>query len=87
RNDVSEASTSSTTTVGLGTWHELQVRIRINGATGQSEVWYDGASVAALAKTFDLGTAPVGRIQLGDNAGASYDVAFDNVEVNTQFIQ
>lgn len=87
RNDVARSSTSSTSTVGLGAWHELQVRIRINGASGQSEVWYDGAPVAALAKTFDLGTAPVGRIQLGDNAGAPYDVVFDNVEVNTQFIE
>ena len=86
RNDVAGLSTSSTTTVGLGTWHELQVRIRINGATGQSEVWYDGASVAALAKTFDLGTVPVGRIQLGDNAAATYDIAFDNVELSTQFL-
>lgn len=88
RNDVASISTVSTTTVAFGTWHELQVRIRINGATGQTEVWYDGASIAALAKTFDLGTAPIGRIQLGDNAAAaSYDTAFDNVEVNTQFIQ
>jgi len=87
RNDVAKTSTTSTTTVGLGSWHELQVRIRINGATGQSEVWYDGAPVATLARTFDLGTAPVGRIQLGDNAGAPSDVAFDNVEVNTQFIE
>ena len=87
RNDVISASTSSSTSVTWGTWHDLQVRVRINGTSGESEVWYDGARIDALSRTFNLGTTPIGRIQLGDNASGTHDIVFDNVEVGTQFIQ
>ena len=85
RNDVTPGSTSSTTTIALGTWHDLQVRIdqrRHRSERGPARP----ASTAALAKTFDLGNTAVGRIQIGDNAAATYDIAFDNVELSTQFL-
>jgi fibronectin type 3 domain-containing protein len=58
----------------------------MTGTSGAIEVWLDGARVDELALTTNLGTAPIGRIQLGDNAGGSYDVALDDVELDTQFI-
>ena len=53
----------------------------------QAEVWLDGTRVDALSKPEAFGTNPVGRIQLGENAaGASFDVAYDNITLDTQLI-
>jgi chitodextrinase len=87
RNDIAGASTTSSTTVTTGVWHEVQVRVRINGASSQSETWFDGVRIAALSKTENFGTSPIGRIQIGENAtGRTYDVAIDDVVANTSFI-
>lgn len=87
RNDIAGASTTSMTTIGPGAWHDIQLRVKIAGASSETQVWLDGALVGALTKTHDLGTAPVGRVQLGENSsGRTYDVAFDDVGVNTAFI-
>jgi chitodextrinase len=54
---------------------------------GQAEVWYDGNRIESLSKTESLGTTPIGRIQLGENSsGRTFDVAFDDVVVDTAFI-
>ena len=87
RNDAAGVTTFSTTSVTRGAWHELQIHALINGASGQIEVWLDGSRIGTLSKTDGLGTTPIGRIQLGENlSGISYDVAFDNVLVDTRFI-
>jgi acid phosphatase type 7 len=87
RNDVVAVSTFSTTPVSKGAWHELQVRVLINGSAGQAEFWLDGNRVDTLSQTEAFGTNPIGRIQLGENAsGANFDVAYDNVTLDTQFI-
>jgi acid phosphatase type 7 len=85
RNDVSAVSTSSQTVVSRGVWHTIKMHVIIGGAAGSlTEVWLDGARVAALTTGNSLGTTPVGRVQLGENStGRTYDVAFDNVEVTT----
>ena len=87
RNDVAGVSISSTTTVSTGAWHDVQVRVRVDGASSQTETWFDGARVDALSRSDSLGTTPIGRIQLGENStGRTYDVAFDTVLVDTSFI-
>jgi hypothetical protein len=87
RNDVAGVSTNTTTAVDPGVWHELQIRVRIDGTSGQTETWLDGVRVAALSKTESLGTSPVGRLQLGDtSSGRTYDVAFDEVAAATSSI-
>jgi Big-like domain-containing protein/calcineurin-like phosphoesterase family protein/fibronectin type III domain protein len=87
RNDFAATSTTSTTNVTAGVWHDVQIRARIDGAAGQTEVWFDGVRIDALSKTEALGTTQIGRVQLGDNStGRIYDVALDNVAVNTSFI-
>ncbi len=87
RNDVTAVTTTSTTTVASGMWHELQVHVLINGTAGGTEVWLDGTRIDALSKTENLGTTPVGRIQLGDSSsGRTFDVALDQVALSTQFI-
>jgi hypothetical protein len=87
RNDVTDENIQSTTLVSHRVWHDLQVHIRIDGATSQIEVWLDGQRVDALSRTTQLGTTRIDRIQLGDNApGRAYDIAFDDVVVDTKFI-
>jgi parallel beta-helix repeat protein len=87
RNDVSGASTTSTTTVTQGTWHTVQVHISINGAAGQTEVWIDGTRVNALSNTESLGTNPIRRLELGTSAtNQTYDVVFDDVGYDRDFI-
>jgi hypothetical protein len=87
RNDVTDKSVISPTSVSRNEWHELQVHVRVAGATSATEVWFDGSKVDSLSKTEALGVAAIGRIQLGDNAsGRSYDVAFDEIKVDTSFI-
>jgi chitodextrinase len=87
RNEIAALSTTSSTTITAGTWHEVQIRARINGASGESETWFDGVRIAALSKTENFGTNPIGRIQLGENAPSrNYDIAFDDVVAHTSFI-
>jgi hypothetical protein len=63
------------------------VRVFINGSSGQIETWLDGIRISALSKTEPLNTTPVRRIQVGENStGRTYDIAFDNIAVNTSFI-
>jgi hypothetical protein len=87
RNDVANLNVASTTTVTKGVWHQLQVRIVIDGALGQSEVWLDGVRIDALSVTQDFGTNPVGYIQLGESSSLRmFDIALDRVAVDTEFI-
>ena len=87
RNEVAALSTSSSTPVTTGVWHEVQVRVRINGASGESETWFDGVRIATLSKTENFGMTPLGRVQIGENSsGKTYDVAIDEVVANTSFI-
>lgn len=87
RNDAAGITTTSTTNVNSGVWHDVQIRALVNGASGEIQVWLDGVPIAALNKTETLGTTPIGRIQLGDNStGRIYDVALDNIQVSSSLI-
>jgi hypothetical protein len=87
RNDVTGVSTTSSTTVTQGVWHELQTRVLVNGATGQTEVWLDGTRIADLSKIENLGNTQIGLIQLGETStGRTYDIVLDRVALSTRFI-
>jgi hypothetical protein len=62
RNEVAGISSNSTTQMATGVWHELQVRVRINGSTGETETWLDGVRIDALSKTESLGNSTIGRL-------------------------
>jgi hypothetical protein len=49
-------------------------------------VWLDGTPVGALSLTLDLGTTPIGKVQIGEvnTAGRVYNVVFDDVGFDTQ---
>jgi chitodextrinase len=85
RNDAAGVSTTSQAVVTRGAWHSVEMHVVVGGASGSlTEVSLDGVPVDALTTTNTLGTAAVGRVQLGENStGRTYDVAFDDVAVTT----
>jgi hypothetical protein len=83
RNDIAATSTTSTTAVTSGAWHELDVHVTI-GAAGAIDLVLDGSRVGGFPKTDNFGTNQVGKIQVGDNStGRNFDVASDEVVVDT----
>lgn len=85
RNDVTSKSTTSSTVVRKDEWHAIQVRVRVDGAASQVEVWLDGEHVDSLSQTVALGTTELGMIQLGDKAeNRAFDVVFDDIRVDAQ---
>jgi chitodextrinase len=88
RNDVTGVATTSTTTVSRNAWHTAQVHLTINGTSSSTEVWLDGNAVADLTLAgINLGTNPIGRLELGDPTTArTFDVALDEVAYDRDFI-
>ena len=85
RNDTTAATVASNQIVSHDTWHDLQVHALVNGASSQVEVWLDGALV--ITTTQSLGSAPIGRLELGDpGTSRVFDIAFDDVIADTAFI-
>lgn len=86
-NYVASSTSASTVSVSPWVWHELQIRVKIDGVASEVEVWLDGVRSAELSRVDSLGTAPIGRVQIGDSsAGRTYDVLFDDIAVGTGFI-
>ena len=84
KSDSVATGTLSTTSVSFGAWHTLEMHFTINGASGSTEVWLDGAPVAALSMTVNIGTTAIGKIQIGEvNASGTWDVVYDDVAFNT----
>jgi hypothetical protein len=84
RNDAGGVS-SVGPVMSTGAWHSVELHLIVNGTSSTTEVWLDGTIVAALSsQSANLGTAPIGQIQLGENqTDRSYDVAFDDLVVQT----
>jgi hypothetical protein len=84
RNDVNSSTRTSSTLVGSG-WHALTLHVVVNGTASTTEVWLDGVPVSDLAMTTNLGSTPIGRLQIGEvNTGRTYRVLFDDVVFDTQ---
>ena len=74
----------SSATLPSGVWTEVEVRTVV-GAAGSVQLWVNGASV--LSRSDNTGTAPIAKIQIGDNAkGRTYDVRFDDVVAAPSFV-
>jgi hypothetical protein len=75
---------TSTTSVVKSTWNELELRSAINGGAGETEVWFNGQRIDALARSVNLGTAQIARVEIGDTATTrTFDIAVDDVLVST----
>jgi hypothetical protein len=82
RNGVAGVNRTSTTAPTMGVWHELSVLTFVNGATGRVTVKIDGVTVPGLDLVENIGTEPIDRITLGDEASADvYSTAYDNLVV------
>lgn len=90
RDQVSKRSTQTKTAVGPGTsWHRLTVHVNTD-PTGSDHivVWLDGTRLDRLSKHLDLGTQPVGTVQVGDNVqDRTYAVTYDDVKMDGNRIQ
>lgn len=77
----SSTSKVSTRTVALGAWAEVELRVVVNGASSTTEVRLNGDLVPELSLTgLNLGTSPVGILQLGELSTArTYHIFFDDV--------
>ena len=86
RNDIAAATTTSSTVVAPGGWHQLELHTLVNGTASVIEVWLDGVRVDSLSSsTANLGTTPIGKVQIGEvQAGRTYNVATDDVAFGTQ---
>jgi hypothetical protein len=84
RNDVAATSVTGPL-VSLGSWHSVEFHVAVNGASSIIEVWLDGSPVSVLTtQTASLGSSLIAQLQLGENqTGRSYDIAFDDVVVQT----
>jgi hypothetical protein len=84
RNDAGAVSTTGPL-FSAGSWHSVELHLVVNGGASTVEVWLDGNVVSALTtQTANLGSTPIGQIQMGENqTGRSFDIAFDDVVVQT----
>ncbi len=86
-NAATGVKTTSPNVVDLGSWHEVQVHVLVGGTSSLTEVWLDGARADNLTAVAPLGTAPVGRVEVGESGGnRTYDVAFDDAVIDTAYI-
>ncbi len=84
RNDQTGVTTVSATALPPGAWHQLRLRLLVSGTTSTVAVSLDGSSLTALSFTTSLGTAGVGRFQVGDTStGRPFDLVVDDVEVDS----
>lgn len=78
------ASKISSVTVSRNAWHTAQLHVRVAGSSSLIEVWLDGTKVGALTVSANLGSSPIGQVQIGENvSGRTFDVRFDDVSVGT----
>ena len=82
-NDATAATTNSVVQPGIG-WHVVELHLQVNGTSSVVETWLDGVAVPDLTFSgVNLGTAPIGVLQVGDTASGTWDVVFDDAAFNT----
>ena len=87
RNEIAATVLQSSTTVSLAAWHELQVHVVVEGENSEFEVWYDGVKQLVLSVPQNLGSTPIGQLQLGSSAtGRNWNVVYDKVGVSSKFM-
>ena len=81
RNNQGMVTTYGTSKVAPGAWHRVVLHAVVNGTSSSLDASLDGVPVPGLTLTGqNLGTTPIGRIQLGDTSTArTYDVLLDDV--------
>jgi len=84
--DATNTTIISTTIPGAG-WHALELHANINGTASVTEVWLDNVLISSLSVVANLGSTPIGRIQIGEVQNArTYNVVLDDIAFGTQRI-
>jgi calcineurin-like phosphoesterase family protein len=84
RNEVAKVNRISSTPIGAGEWHQLQIHVQVSGAASVVEVWLDDAPVSGLNQTESLGTGGLRRVEIGNRSTKrTYDLVFDDISVDT----
>lgn len=83
-NDVTKSGSNSNLDVSMNDWHDLSVVITGPEDARRLEVMLDGAVIPDISGPIDLGTTPVGGVQLGDSTGGRvYDVRYGAFSIST----
>lgn len=84
RNNIGSVTTTSTTAMPAGGWHQVVLHVVVNGTSSSVDVSLDGTAVPDLSLTGqNMGTNPITSLQMGDTAtGRTYDIDFDDVAVS-----
>jgi uncharacterized repeat protein (TIGR01451 family) len=87
RNDTLAALTRSGVAPTKGVWHTLELELKVNGSSSQTNVWLDGAILTKLTTTANYGTTPIGVLEIGDaHTNRAYTVAYDNAAADTSLL-
>lgn len=82
RNHVTGTNVVSSRRLRTGGWHQLRVRLHVDGGQSRTKTRLDGAGLRSLSGGSRLGRAGVARVQLGSpTRSRRFAVAFDNVKV------
>lgn len=79
RNDQTATTYTSSTTLPLGSWHQVGLCVDIAGASGQLQATYDGSVVGTWSS--NTGTVPIGQIQIGTMDASTVVFNLDDVDV------
>jgi chitodextrinase len=84
RNNIGSVTTTSTTALASGGWHQVVLHVVVNGPSSSVDVSLDGTAVPDLSLTGqNMGTNLITSLQMGDTAtGRTYDIDFDDVAVS-----
>ena len=83
-NNTAGVTRTSAQTFTTGQWHALDMRVTVAGSASTVDVFLDGVAVPELTRTENLGTAPIGRLEIGNRpTGRSFDLVMDEVDATT----
>jgi hypothetical protein len=82
RNDLRAKVRTSGVILRTRSWHDLVLRVTVDGGRSRVTVWYDGAEVRALTRQDSLGTTGIGKLVVGESTtGRNYDYSVDDIRV------
>ena len=84
RNNIGSVTTTSTTVIPKGGWHQVVLHQVGDGTASRVDVSLDGTPVSDLSLTGQkMGTILITILQMGDTAtGRTYDIDFDDISVS-----
>jgi len=84
RNNIGSVTTTKTTAMPTGGWHQVVLHLVVDGTASSVDVSLDGIPVSDLSLTGqNMGTNLITILHMGDTAtGRTYDIDFDDISVS-----